>query len=370
MSKYEQWCNGWHSLYIDQCGERAFREKKINKTLQLKKDCKQQTDLITIYHLLFIFHKSFFTELPWVTWGAARLGTLIHPRLFFLRDVQTCCRRKADSNTEGHGLEKVNALHNVCKQDQNRRPNGSPKVFTMSDEVLRRSGISVWPWLQSLILDVDIGLQTADQACRRHLLRYIGYTLHHFISTADASVSYFYVPCSYSARTGHRSNTLSSFSSDLRYEPARDASSYRRNHTFAASLDNHQEQMRLKSFSCIPPHHRPHSKAPRIHGGLWIRISCNLCEMWASLFQTSRALHASCRSCLMRFWAESQISRRRAPIWNDSLATAEECARLFKTSFTLKEVDKKYQKLRFTTLFSNGLPWFSSLFFLKAPGYE
>lgn len=65
--------------------------------------------------------------------------------------------------------------------------------------------------------------------------------------------------------------------------------------------------------------------------------------MWASLFQTSRALHASCGSCLMRFWAESQISRRRAPIWNDSLATAEECARLFKTSFTLKEVDKKYQ---------------------------
>lgn len=98
-------------------------------------------------------------------------------------------------------------------------------------------------------------------------LRYIGYTLHHFISTADASVSYFYVACSCSARTGHRSNTLSSFSSDLRHERARDASSYRRNHTFAASLDNHQEQMRLKSFSCIPPHHWLHSKAPRIHGG-------------------------------------------------------------------------------------------------------
>lgn len=111
------------------------------------------------------------------------------------------------------------------------------------------------------------GLQTADQACRRHLLRYIGYTLHHFISPADASVSYFYVACSYSTRTGHRSNTLSSFSSDLRYERARDASSYRRNHTFAASLDNHQELMRLKSFSFIPHRHRLHSKTPRIHGG-------------------------------------------------------------------------------------------------------
>lgn len=90
--------------------------------------------------------------------------------------------------------------------------------------------------------------------------------------------------------------------------------------------------------------------------------------MWTSLFQTSppRVLQVLLDAVL----PESQISRRRAPIWNDSLAIAEECARLFKTSFTLKEVDKKYQALRFTTLFSNGLPWFSSFFFLKAPGYE
>lgn len=54
----------------------------------------------------------------------------------FLR--QTCYSRMSDTINKGHNLEKVNALHNARKQDQDHWPNGSRKMFTESDEVLHR----------------------------------------------------------------------------------------------------------------------------------------------------------------------------------------------------------------------------------------
>lgn len=155
MSKYEQWCNGWHSLYIDQCGERAFRGgKKLIKHYSWRRTVNSR--------LIWSTSKSFFTGLPWVTWGAARLGTLIHPRLFFFffRDVQTCCRRKADNNTEGHGLEKVNALHNVCKQDQKSAAKWEPEgVYNVGWGALPFWNIRL---TLTAVVDTGCGYWTAD----------------------------------------------------------------------------------------------------------------------------------------------------------------------------------------------------------------
>lgn len=258
---------------------------------------------------------------------------------------------KADSNTEGYGLEKVNALHNVCKQDQNRRPHGSPKVFTMSDEALRRSGISVWPWLQEnkqyphpcwmWILDCRQPTKRVGGTCLD-----ISVTLCIILSVQQMPV---FRISMWRAATVPELATVQTLSLP-----------------FPATSDMSEQEMRPPTDAITL---LPHLLTITKNWWDWnlsvlslIIIGCTP-KLLVSTAGSRFALQVICAKCERLYFKrvpqvlldavspKSQISRRRAPIWNDSLPTAEECARLFKTSFTLKEVDKKYQALQFTTLF-------------------
>lgn len=280
-----------------------------------------------------------------------------HPRLF--RDVQTWCSRKAYGNTEGHGLQKVNALHNVCKQDQNQRPNGSPKVFTMSGEALRRSGILAWPWQEDCyhwhwmwILDCRRPAKHVGGTCLG-----VSVTLCIILSVQQMPVFRISMRHADTVPALATVPTLSCFSRDLRCERARDASLLQTQSRFclvswqsprigeSEIFQFCQKRWALLIIGCTP-------KFFIYTEGSRFQVICARCELLYYIYIV----------CVPQVLLDadlpvSQISRQRALIWNDSLPTAEECARLFKTNFTLKEVEKSTG--RFGLLF---LKWTSLIF--------